>query len=150
MIESQEDIQLRRKWVSVRLRSGLPLVPKLYGAGEENVTIWRRFLRRELAHDRKPKCERAGCRNDVRKVGFNIHEGIVKKNEISESVPSWWEIFSEYNCFILCVSCHMNKGPPRSEFYKMAVRRYGEEAVNEWLESLPFKHVFQPPEEDNG
>ena len=49
-------------------------------------------------------------------------------------------IDSPYNLFLVCSECHLNKAlPSREEFWMMACRRYGEPAVREWYDSLPFK-----------
>ena len=138
-------------WCLERGAKDTPLIPRLYGVEEADVRHWREFLRTHLIAVRKIICESCGSNSSWLAHGLHVHEGIVKRNEISKSVPRWWELFSEYNCFILCGECHLNKGLPRAEFYGKAVDRYGKSTVDGWLESLPFRFTYEgavdsPPE----
>ena len=122
---------------------GHALTPDEYKVAESELKSWKHFLAEKLYRQRGIHCEKCG---EDRKLsdrgGIQVHEGIVKKNEISMSVPRWWEIFAEMNSFLLCQVCH-GEGLPRSEFYQKAVNRYGKKAVDDWLESLPFKHTYK-------
>lgn len=121
-------------------KMGIALLPRNYAVRKEDIKAWRYFLSGKLIRQRGLKCEKCG----VRGLPMEVHEGIVKRNEVSHSVLHWWEIFSEYNCFLLCAKCHHGRGLPREEYYKRAVERYGGDKINGWLATLPFRHTYQP------
>lgn len=133
------------KWM---LAKGYALTPQNYMVGESEVRSWRYFLKMYLVATRGPTCDNCGSKSRWMVGGSQVHEGIVKRNEISKSVERWWDIFSEYNCFILCADCNTAKGLPRSRFYHKAVGRYGKGTVDTWLKSLPFKFTFTGPNDD--
>jgi hypothetical protein len=128
-------------WKCMR-EMGHAMTPENYMVGESEIKSWRYFLKLYLMEQRGLACENCGSKSRWMLGGSQVHEGIVKRNEISKSVPRWWDIFSEYNCFILCAHCNTSKGLPRERFYQKAVDRYGQAAVDEWLASLPFKFTY--------
>lgn len=72
---------------------------------------------------------------------LHLHHGVVSQNDI----VGWQgahrkRIDVAYNCFLVCDLCHLNKPlPSREWFWKKAAERYGEPAVLEWYDLLPFK-----------
>ncbi len=121
---------------------GKPMTPANYGVEEAHIALWRRFLKKELLMSRGRKCE--ACKKKHPGV-IHLHEGIVKQGEISKSVDGWWEIFSEYNCFLVCGPCHGGKSPLQREgFHARSQIRYGADTVDDWLDSLPFKELRLP------
>jgi len=112
---------MNRDWHNLR-KLGKPMTPANYGVEEGHIALWRRFLKKELLMTRGRKCEACGERNPG---VIHLHEGIVKQGEISRSVEGWHEIFSEYNCFLVCGPCHGEEGLPREKFYGMASLRFG-------------------------
>ena len=54
-------------------------------------------------------------------------------------------IFHEINCFLLLEDEHIPHPPSRTECYWMAIARYGKVAVDNWIESLPWKVPLEKP-----
>jgi len=131
------------KWLAL-WREHTPLEPGNYDILETDVVVWRRFLRSRLILHRGLICEECGARGAAMGGGCHIHEGIVKRNELTLSVDRWWYIFSEFNCFILCGNCHLNKALTRRAYYAKSVSMYGKRRVDAWLRSLPYRFVYTP------
>lgn len=92
----------------------------------------------ELILARGPMCEI--CYATYSNAIFDIHEGIVSKGD----VQGWPKkkrglINHEYNCFVVCRDCHKEHKLSREDAWKLSCERYGEDAVREWYEGLPWK-----------
>ena len=121
-------------------KAGVALCPENYGVTANNVKAWRKFLKSKLIETRGPLCE--ACGEWV--PGLHLHESLVKRNELAKSSPESWRIYSEINCLLVGYRCHVSeeqKPLTREWAYGKAVERYGKEAVDGWLESLPFREL---------
>lgn len=94
-------------------------------------------IREKVLWERGFKCESCETRQLL-----SIHEGIVTRGDVQGwPKPRRLLIFHEYNCFVLCMDCHKNWGEvfPREKAWELSCERYGEQAVREWYENLPWK-----------
>lgn len=112
------------------------LAPNL--SDSRSVSNWRFFLFYQINQNRGWGCE---CCNVWGHLDtYDLHEGIVSRGD----VQGWpFEkrglIFHEYNCFVVCRECHTEHKLSREDAWKLSCERYGEEAVREWYEGLPWK-----------
>ena len=113
---------------------------------EYDVRVWRRTLRQHLFRTRLAKCENADCDTLLHETGFDVHEGIVSRQDVRGwSLPKSAWIFCEYNCVMLCPDCNRNGPQPSRQFvWDLQCARYGEAAVRSWYEALPFR-TGKPP-----
>lgn len=105
---------------------------------KEDVRFWRVDLRLHLYATRSEKCDK--CRAELRKTGFDVHEGVVSRQDVRGwKYPMKAYIFSEYNCVLLCPDCNRNNPPSRQVMWDLQCGRYGEGAMREWYEALPWR-----------
>lgn len=96
----------------------------------------RKKLKSYLLAKRGWRCEVCGTRGGI----TDLHEGIVSR----EDVRGWKRedrllIHCAINCFIVCRYCHREHRLSREDAWRLACERYGDEAVREWYEGLPWK-----------
>lgn len=99
-----------------------------------DVRQWRIALRERLYKDR--------WYSDLTKrpihEGFAMHEGLFQRRWVSKE--SWQEyLFAGPNCFLILDSEHIPHPPDRTICYWLSVCRYGQDTVNRWIDSLPWK-----------
>jgi hypothetical protein len=99
------------------------------------VREWRARLGAHLLRTRPWRCD---CCGEVFFNRVDVHEGIVTKGDVRGwRLPQRAWIFSEYNCILLLRAHHH---PLKRQFvWDLQCKRYGEAAMREWYESLPFK-----------
>jgi Zn finger protein HypA/HybF involved in hydrogenase expression len=110
----------------------------------------RRRLRAELYAERAdflyqrerwvPTCPLCG-RPLVEGVGFHAHETIITRGDVPRQ---HWQplIMVKENLSLLCPKCHMKSGHSEAGeeiLIRDLIERYGKDAIEEWIESLPFK-----------
>jgi hypothetical protein len=98
---------------------------------------WRQALRARLFEQRKGLSDLSG--KPLALTGFHMHEGIFPRSHVSASVRWNYLIFSGVNCFLLTPEEHIPDPPDRTLCYWIACKRYGQEYVDRWIDSLPFK-----------
>lgn len=103
---------------------------------EEFKKTWRQVLRARLFELRKGLSDLTG---KPLADGFHMHEGIFPRSHVSASVRWNHLIFSGVNCFLLLPEEHIPDPPDRTVCYWIACKRYGQEYVDRWIDSLPFK-----------
>jgi len=78
-------------------------------------------------------------------AGVHMHECMISRGNVQGWQPKGRRvlIFTAYNCLLLCRDCNLSLGgknpPGRLVAFKRQCKLYGEEAVVQWLKSLPFK-----------
>ena len=121
-----------------------PLNPDLYpdivfpeDSSTPDIIGWRQFLKYELLRKRKWRSDFSG--RSLIDRGCDMHEGIITRAVLRSGV--WWhyQIYHEYNCFLLLREEHIPKAPSRQWAVQTAYERYGRDNVREWFYSLPFK-----------
>ena len=96
----------------------------------------RRILKVSLLAERGWRCQVCGARAGI----TDLHEGIVSRGDVQGwDLSARLLIYHKYNCFILCRYCHREHKLSREDAWRLACSRYGELAVREWYESLPWK-----------
>lgn len=103
---------------------------------EEFKKIWRQTLRARLFEQRKGRSDLSG---EPLTSGFHMHEGIFSRAYVPSSVRWNHLIFSGVNCFLLKPDEHIPDPPDRVLCYWIACKHYGQEYVDRWIDSLPFK-----------
>lgn len=115
--------------------------PRMMGVKVNNTyqaKAWRKRLRRDLYRVRSGWCD--VCGHWLHKRGFEVHEGIVTRRDVQGwRYPERAWIFTEFNCVLLCPTCHRPTPPSRQAVWDLQCKRYGEEAMKKWYYSLPFK-----------
>lgn len=77
--------------------------------------------------------------------GFEMHEGIFTRAHVPRSVRWYHLLFGGPNCFLLTPEEHRPDPPDRVVCYWLSVARYGKQAVDFWVDSLPFKSTPSKP-----
>lgn len=70
--------------------------------------------------------------------GFAMHEGLYSRRWVGKAD---WQglLFAGPNCFLILDSEHIPHPPSREICYWLSVCRYGQDKVNRWIDSLPWK-----------
>jgi len=127
--------------MKIKHRPGVVLGPTEYGidiADPEAISIWREFLKRQLLKDRPNICD-CGCGELIYLgEGIDMHEGIITKGN-TQGLPWQPLIYHEYNSFLVRHEHHMNRPMLREHFFRLSCVRYGIDAIEVWLNTLPFK-----------
>lgn len=100
-----------------------------------NYGEWREILKRHLLHKRHWKSDWSGSYLTT----CHMHEGILTRANVPKSVPFFWMIYHEYNCFLLLDTEHIPEPPSREWCIQNSFERYGKENVCNWYYSIPFK-----------
>ena len=122
------------------------MTPDLWHKGQwdrRRLALWRSHLKRALLKKRGGTCNKCGIEL-TEYTGGHLHEALVTRAEIPFFVPWHYRIHSEANCLILCVKCHMISAPSKKWAWDYLSNQYGEEAIKEWLEGLPWKNGKPP------
>jgi hypothetical protein len=73
--------------------------------------------------------------------GFHMHEVLITRGGVP--VAQQDAIWSKYNVILMCPRCHHRKGHSVAEecevYVPYLIDWYGREAIEEWLQSLPFR-----------
>jgi hypothetical protein len=111
------------------------LDPRDYGITNQTIFQWRAYLKEKLLAQRHFRSDWSG----EKLFAVEVHEGILTRANVPKGV--WWHfmIFCEINSFLLLPEEHRPSPPSRAWCIQKAYQRYGQEAVKEWYESLPFK-----------
>jgi len=128
-------MKIQINWQNLR-KLGTPMTPTNYHVMSDHIPIWRRFLKGQLLRERGRICEECGKENPD---AIHLHEGIVKRNEVPRKAVIGWSIFAEFNSFLICDQCHLNKPLTRGRYYWKACQWYSKAEVDDWLEGLPFR-----------
>jgi hypothetical protein len=115
--------------------------PRLSSFGQDSKK-WRNWLRTELYEARGGNSDLSGV---ILHGGFDMHEGIIPRAVVPRSIEWHYMIYHEINCFMLLRDEHIPQPPTRTECYWLAVARYGYEAVEAWIDSLPWKAPIERP-----
>jgi hypothetical protein len=76
--------------------------------------------------------------------GFAMHEGLFSRRWVGKQ--SWQElIMAGPNCFLILDSEHIPESPNRTICYWLSVCRYGQNTVDRWIASLPWKAAPDKP-----
>jgi len=112
------------------------LDPTLYKVSNENIYEWRTFLKLELLKKRKFRSDLSG----KSLVGnCDMHEGILTRANVPKSIDWSWQIYHEFNCFLLLREEHIPLPPDREWCIQKAYQLYGKREVRDWYYELPFK-----------
>lgn len=94
------------------------------------------FFRRERFVPTCPLCGRPLA------DGFHMHEVLITRGDLPVKMQD--VIWHRYNVLLMCPQCHHRKGHSVTEeaeiYIPYLVSRYGKEAINEWLKSLPLRN----------
>ena len=72
---------------------------------------------------------------------FDMHEVIITRGDVSKRHQQHL-IFAKYNCVLLHPICHQRHGHSTDFDVRLVgklVERYGQDSIEEWLRSLPFR-----------
>jgi len=99
----------------------------------------------DFAELRKWKCEAKGP--NCLGLGSQRHHGLIRRDKRKSK---WLDVLINYQ--LVCRFCHTDSGYADSEenhinFYQLQCDRYGEDEVEAWIESLPYKI---PPDVQRG
>jgi hypothetical protein len=94
-------------------------------------------LKMRLLEQRGFRCE--VCRRPLELLGELGHGIVTRRDVMGWKDEDQRKIDVSYNCFILCYAHNHEKAPPRAVFYTMACHRYGQDTIEGWLDSLPWK-----------
>lgn len=108
------------------------------GYPEQDVPRWRTELRRKLYDARKAHSDLTGTPL-WRGSGFHVHEGLFPRRYVPKGIDWHWMLFSSVNCFLLTPTEHSPRPPDRAECYWLSVCWHGKDAVDQWIDSLPWK-----------
>lgn len=116
--------------------------PRDYDWAAKDISRWRSFLRSRLYDLRKGRSDLT--LHDAGQ-GFDIHESLIPRRLIPRSINWHWMIYNSINCMILLRDEHIPYPPSRTEAYWLACVRHGKEAVDTWLDGLPWKVKMEKP-----
>ena len=107
--------------------------------------LYSNITTEELIELRKGKCEASGSKC-IHK-GSQAHHGLIRRDKRK---AKWLDVL--INKQLVCPVCHTETGYADSEenhikFYQLQCDRYGEETVENWITSLPYKI---PPDVQRG
>ena len=133
------DVQQPKNFLFIKPLLTTILDPCLYPGYQTNdkISEWRLFLKNTLLIKRKYASDLSG--KSLEKFGCHMHEGIIPRAVVPSSIKWSWRIFHEFNVFLLTPDEHIPHPPSRAWCYQNACEKYGKEAVDAWLDSLPFK-----------
>jgi hypothetical protein len=100
-----------------------------------NYWEWRAYLKLELLRKRQWRSDWSGRYLST----CEMHEGILTRANAPLGLPFFWMIYHEYNCFLLLTEEHHPQPPSRGWCIQKSFERYGEDAVRDWFNSIPFK-----------
>jgi hypothetical protein len=114
-----------------------PVIMDVDCGDEEKTLLWHSKMRQAVYVKRPRRCD--GCGKRL-KYGFDLHEGVVSRQDVRGwKYPMKAQIFTEYNCVLLCPDCNRNNPPSRQAMWDLQCQRYGEVAMREWYEGLPWR-----------
>lgn len=69
--------------------------------------------------------------------GCDMHEFLIRRGHVPKRMQDC--IWSKFNCVLVHRACHERADGLKDHFRNLQIKRYGGEAIAEWLNSLPFR-----------